>query len=97
LDAIAKDMPLNFIYIFAVSVSIGLVLGLIGSYVLKKVTALTENAIAQCVTLFLIACVGYYLGDLVGASGVAALIVSAVMYKNFAWYNMSKVARHSSS
>ena len=46
LEVVAKDMPINLLYLFAVSVSIGLVLGLIGSYVLKKVTALTENAIA---------------------------------------------------
>jgi NhaP-type Na+/H+ or K+/H+ antiporter len=41
--------------------------------------------------------VGYYLGDLGGASGVAALIVSSVMYKNYAWYNMTKSAKASSS
>jgi NhaP-type Na+/H+ or K+/H+ antiporter len=61
------------------------------------VTSLTESAIAQCVTLFLVAVVGFYFGDIVGASGVAALVVSAVMYKNFAWYNMSKSAKTSST
>jgi NhaP-type Na+/H+ or K+/H+ antiporter len=44
-----------------------------------------------------VAIIGYYIGDLVGASGVAALIVSAVVYKNYAWYNMSKAAKASSS
>jgi NhaP-type Na+/H+ or K+/H+ antiporter len=44
-----------------------------------------------------VAIIGYYIGDLIGASGVAALIVSAVVYKNYAWYNMSKSAKASSS
>jgi NhaP-type Na+/H+ or K+/H+ antiporter len=96
MAVLASDGTINFLYIWAVSVGVGLVLGLIGSFILKKFTALTESAIAQCSTLFLIACVGYYLGDLLGASGVASLIVSAVIYKNFAWYNMSAEAKKSS-
>jgi NhaP-type Na+/H+ or K+/H+ antiporter len=96
MAVMASDGAINFLYIWAVSVGIGLILGVIGSFILKKFTALTENAIAQCSTLFLIACVGYYLGDLLGASGVASLIVSAVVYKNFAWYNMSDEAKKSS-
>jgi NhaP-type Na+/H+ or K+/H+ antiporter len=47
--------------------------------------------------LFLVAIVGYFLGDLIGASGVAALIITALIYKNYAWYNMSSHGKKTSS
>lgn len=90
-------MPINFLYTWSVSIAIGAVIGIIGSLILKKVTSLTESVVPQLVTLFLVAIIGFYAGDIVKASGVASLVVSAVIYKNFAWYNMSAPARKSST
>jgi NhaP-type Na+/H+ or K+/H+ antiporter len=96
VETLLLYMPLNFLYTWAVSIAIGVVIGIIGSLILKKVTSLTESVVPQLVTLFLVAIVGFYAGDIVKASGVASLVTSAVIYKNFAWYNMSAPARKSS-
>jgi NhaP-type Na+/H+ or K+/H+ antiporter len=84
-----KEFPKTFSYVWIVSLVIGIVFGVIGSILLKSIVHIHQSAVIESFTLFLVALIAYYLGDLVEASGVVALIICAVIFANYAWYNMS--------
>jgi NhaP-type Na+/H+ or K+/H+ antiporter len=83
--------------VVGVSLIIGIMFGIIGSLLLKSIVHIHQSAVIESFTLFLVALVAYYLGDFVEASGVAALIICAVMFANYGWYNMSAQGKETSS
>jgi len=80
---------LNFMLLGAVSVLIGLVLGLIQSYLMKKARSLTHSIFAEVVIIFAAAYIAYVTAELINYSGIITLLTSGITMAHYGWYNLS--------
>lgn len=79
------------------SIGIGLAIGLIGSYVLKKMRFITISSIKE--TLFIFSCgyLAYALGEMASLSGIISLLTSGIVIAHYGWYNLSPQGKTVSS
>ena len=87
----------NFLLLGVASLGIGLVFGLIGSFIFKKMRFLTVSAVKETLLIFCIGYLAYAVGELAHMSGIIALLTSGVIMAHYAWYNLSPQGKHVSS
>ena len=80
---------LNFLLLGVVSVLIGIIIGLLGSYLFKKMRFLTISAIKETFLIFCFGYLAYAISDLCNMSGIISLLTSALMMAHYGWYNLS--------
>lgn len=71
-------ITLEFFYLLAMSLLIGLFFGLLGSLIFKHIRSLTQSAIVECSYIFLIAYCSYITAELFEYSGIITLLVSGI-------------------
>jgi NhaP-type Na+/H+ or K+/H+ antiporter len=79
----------NFLLLGVASLGIGLVYGLIGSYLLKRMRFLTVSAVKETLLIFCIGYMAYATGEVAHMSGIIALLTSGVVMAHYAWYSLS--------
>ena len=79
----------DFVILGLGSIGIGLLLGLIGSYFLKKFRFLTVSAIKETLVIFSMGYLSYSVGELVHVSGIISLLTTGVIMAHYGWYNLS--------
>lgn len=86
-------MPLkilmDFISLGFLSLLIGIVTGLVGSYIFRKMRFLTHSAIKETLLVFCYGYVAYGIGELAGQSGIICLLTTGVILAHYGWYNLS--------
>ena len=80
---------LDFISLGFLSLLIGILTGLLGSYVFKKMRFLTHSAIKETLIIFCSGYVAYAIGELAGQSGIICLLTAGVIMAHYGWYNLS--------
>ena len=80
---------LEFVLLGLVSIIIGLVFGLIQSYLMKKARSLTRRPVAECAIIFSIAYIAYVVAEMLHQSGIIALLVCGITMAHYGWYNLS--------
>lgn len=71
------------------SIGIGMIFGLVGSYILKKFRFLTHSAIKETLVIFSMGYLSYAVGEIVHVSGIISLLTSGVLMAHYGWYNLS--------
>lgn len=79
----------NFLLLGVASIGIGLVFGLIGSYIFKRMRFLTVSAVKETLLIFSFGYMAYAIGELAHMSGIISLLTSGVVMAHYAWYNLS--------
>ncbi len=71
------------------SIGIGLIFGIIASYLLKVMRYITVSSIKETLFVFCFGYLSYSIGELVHMSGIIALLTSGVIIAHYGWYNLS--------
>jgi sodium/hydrogen exchanger-like protein 6/7 len=79
----------NFLLLGVASLGIGIIFGLIGSYIFKRMRFLTVSAVKETLLIFCFGYMAYATGELVHMSGIISLLTSGVVMAHYAWYNLS--------
>ena len=79
------------------SVGIGILYGLIASYLLKRIRFLTVSAIKETLFIFCFGYLSYATGNVFDMSGIIALLTTGVVIAHYGWYNLSPQGKHCSS
>lgn len=88
---------LQFIILGLGSISIGLVLGLIASYLFKSSRFLTVSPIKEVLLTFCFGYLAYGLGEIAHMSGIICLLTMGVVFAHYGWFNLSPQGKHLSS
>ena len=80
---------LHFVYIFVGSVSVGLILALLVSLILKKSKEIEKNANYELMLLICTPFIGYYFAESFGMSGVLCALFNGVFTSVYAIKNVS--------
>ena len=87
---------LNFLNLGLASIGIGVLFGLISSYILKSFRVFSQNPVSEAMIIFSFAYLSYVLGELVEASGIITLLTCGVVMAKYSWYNLSPQGKQSS-
>ena len=79
------------------SVAIGVIMGFLITYVLKRFRSITHSAIHESFLLICCAMLTYYLSEIAGQSGIASLVTCALVEAHYTWYNLSPQGKHVTS
>lgn len=79
------------------SVSIGVIMGLLLAYLLKKIRAVSKNAIHETFLIIVNGMLSYFLSEVLGQSGITSLVSCALIMAHYAWYNLSPQGKHVTS
>lgn len=98
---------MQFVILFLGSLGIGLVFGLLGSYVFKKMRFLTVSAIKEVLLTFCFGYLAYGVGEIAHMSGIICLLTTGmalqsinrigVVFAHYGWFNLSPQGKHLSS
>lgn len=87
----------SFLLLGVVSILIGLAIGLLASYIFKRMRFLSVSAIKETLLIFCFGYVAYTFADLIHMSGIIAMLTSGVTMAHYAWYSLSPQGKHVSS
>ena len=82
-------IALDFLLLGVASALIGLVFGLLQSYLMKKARSLTRNPVVECAIIFAFAYIAYVAAELLHQSGIITLLVAGMTMAHYGWYNLS--------
>lgn len=85
---------LRFIVLALASVAIGVVMGLLCAFVLKKFRFLTHQPVHETAAVFFFGFISYMVSELLEQSGIITLLICGVVLAHYAWYNLSPQAKH---
>jgi len=80
---------LDFVALGVLSLLIGIITGLVGSYVFKRMRFLTHSAIKEALLIFCFGYIAYSAGELAKQSGIICLLTTGVVMAHYGWYNLS--------
>ena len=86
----------NFFKLGLNSLLVGVVFGLLSSYILKQCRAFSKNPVAECMMIFCFGYLSYLLSDVVKASGIISLLTAGIIMAHYTWYNLSPQGKQSS-
>ena len=79
----------QFILLALTSLAVGITLGLVASYMLKKMRFLTVSSIKETLLVFSMGYMAYAVGELLHASGIICLLTCGITMAHYGWYNLS--------
>ena len=68
---------------------IGIAIGFIASYILKKMRFITESGIKEAAFIFCFGYLSYAISELLKMSGIISLLSAAIIMAHYGWYNLS--------
>lgn len=71
------------------SLAIGVVFGLMSSYILKQYRFFSKSAIHESIMIFCFGYLSYLFSELNHNSGIITLLTSGVVMAHYTWYNLS--------
>lgn len=82
-------MAWDYCVLFLLSLLVGVLFGMLCSYILKKYRVLSSNAVNECTILFSFAYLSYVAAEMMACSGIISLLMCSVMHKEFSFENLS--------
>ena len=79
----------NFILLWIESAGIGLLGGIISSFLFKWCRFLTHSPISETLVLLILALITYYIAELIGVSEIISLLTCGITMAHYTWYNLS--------
>ena len=84
----------NFFGLSGGSLAIGLAMGLLASYILKKMRFIAVSSIKETLLIFCFGYVAYSVGEIAHMSGIISLLTSGIIMAHYGWYNLSPQGKH---
>jgi NhaP-type Na+/H+ or K+/H+ antiporter len=85
---------LSFGYLFFCSLFLGLLFGLILSFIFKRVESFSHHPIKESSLILLTGYAVYLIGEFLGLSGIIALFTCAIIFSMYGFQNLSTEAKH---
>ena len=86
----------NFISLGFYSIMIGVVFGLLSSYILKNHRTLSKNAVSECMLIFCFGYLSYVTSEVAEYSGIITLLTSGIVMAHYLWFNLSPQGKQTS-
>lgn len=87
----------SFLLLGVVSILVGLCIGLLGSYIFKRIRLLTISPIRETLLIFVFGYLAYSISELLQMSGIISLLTAGISMAHYGWYNLSPQGKHVSS
>jgi NhaP-type Na+/H+ or K+/H+ antiporter len=71
------------------SISIGLLVGFITTFLTKTVRSLSHSAVAESTLMISMAMAAYLIAELIGFSAIACLLTCSIVLSHYTWFNLS--------
>ncbi|XP_006352635.1 sodium/hydrogen exchanger 4 [Solanum tuberosum] len=84
---------LDFLYLFSTSTCLGVVAGLITSYILKGLYFGRHSTVREISLMLLMAYLSYMLAELWSLSGILTVFFSGILMSHYAWHNVTDSSR----
>ena len=85
--------PLEIVYEFislgADSLLVGIIFGLLSSFILKSYRVFSHNAVHECIMIFCFGYLSYVVSELSEFSGIITLLTCGIVMAHYTWYNLS--------
>lgn len=78
------------------SLLIGIVFGLLSSYILKVFRSFSKNAVAENMMVFCFGYLSYVTSEVAEQSGIITLLTCGIVMAHYTWYNLSPQGKQSS-
>lgn len=86
----ASIIALDFVLLGITSVALGLLFGMLCSYVFKCAhNSLSKNSVVECALIFCFGYIAYIVAENFHQSGIIALLTCGIVQAHYAWYSMS--------
>ena len=86
----------NFFSLGFNSFFIGVIFGLLSSYILKTFRAFSKSPVSESMMIFCMAYLSYVISETAKYSGIITLLTSGVVMAHYTWYNLSPQGKQSS-
>ncbi|XP_040988664.1 sodium/hydrogen exchanger 4 isoform X4 [Juglans microcarpa x Juglans regia] len=83
----------DFFYLFLASTALGIMAGLVTSYVLKTLTFGRHSSVREIALMILMAYLSYILAELLQLSGILTVFFCGILMSHYAWHNLSENSR----
>jgi NhaP-type Na+/H+ or K+/H+ antiporter len=87
----------EFLLLGCVSVTIGVVVGCLASFILKKMRFITTSSVKETLFIICFAYVCYTISLLLDMSGIISMLTCGIVMAQYGWYNLSPQGKHVSS
>lgn len=91
------EIAFSFLYLAAMSVVVGSLIGLSSAFMLKHFRILAGNSIHETALIFCFGYLAYVLAEFFGLSGIISLLASGVCMAHYTYYNISEQGREVST
>lgn len=79
----------DFLQLAFNSLFIGLIFGLLSSYVLKQCRVFSKNPVQESMMIFCFGYLSYVISEVAENSGIISLLTAGVVMAHYTWYNLS--------
>ena len=86
----------DFLQLAFNSLFIGLIFGLLSSYVLKQCRVFSKNPVQESMMIFCFGYLSYVISEVAENSGIISLLTAGVVMAHYTWYNLSPQGKQSS-
>jgi NhaP-type Na+/H+ or K+/H+ antiporter len=86
----------DFLQLAFNSLFIGLIFGLLSSYVLKTCRVFSKNPVQESMMIFCFGYLSYVISEVAENSGIISLLTAGVVMAHYTWYNLSPQGKQSS-
>lgn len=87
----------DFLLLAFISLMIGVLFGLLTSFILKNVRAFTKHAVNECIVLFCFSYMAYIVAEMFHQSGIITLLAVGITQAHYSWYNLSPQGKNSTA
>ena len=97
---VTPGTPFAILYDFTelgcASLMIGIIFGLLSSYVLKQYRIFAKNPVSESMMIFCFGYLSYVISEVSESSGIISLLTAGVVMAHYTWYNLSPQGKQSS-
>ncbi|ESW18545.1 hypothetical protein PHAVU_006G050200 [Phaseolus vulgaris] len=83
----------DFLYLFLLSTGLGVLSGLLTSYILKALSFGRHSSVREIALMMLMAYLSYMLAELCDLSGILTVFFCGILMSHYAWYNVTETSR----
>lgn len=86
----------EFVLLGFYSLFIGMIFGLLSSYILKQCRSFSKNPVSETIVIFCFGYLSYATSEVAEYSGIISLLTAGVVMAKYTWYNLSPQGKQSS-
>ncbi|XP_052303116.1 sodium/hydrogen exchanger 1 isoform X2 [Populus trichocarpa] len=83
----------NFFYLFGASTALGIAVGLISAYIIKKLYFGRHSTDREVALMILMAYLSYIMAELFNLSGILTVFFCGILMSHYTWHNVSESSR----